>query len=128
MQIFLIFYTQKKIYFFYFAHLFLQNTHISLSILYIYSIKYSFFYNFLLFSPLSPLSLTDPIRNPFNHLSLPHRLFLSLCLSFKVSFFIMQSHHPPRSALDPFKSANRPIQDPKSSPTPISPRPIQVDE
>ena len=49
-----------KIYFFYFTHPFLQNTHISLSILHIYSIKYSFFYNFLLFSPSLPLSLTNP--------------------------------------------------------------------
>ena len=32
---------KKKIYFFYFTHPFLQNTHISLSILHIYSIKYS---------------------------------------------------------------------------------------
>ena len=33
---------QEKPYFFYFTHSLLQNTHISLSILYIYSIKYSF--------------------------------------------------------------------------------------
>ena len=33
---------QEKPYIFYFTHLLLQNTHISLSILYIYSIKYSF--------------------------------------------------------------------------------------
>ena len=44
----------KKSYFLYFTHSFLQNTCISLSILHIYSIKYSFFYLFLLFS-LSPL-------------------------------------------------------------------------
>ena len=51
----------KKTYFFYFTHLILQNTHISLSILHIYLIKYSFFYHFLLFSslPLSP-SQTQP--------------------------------------------------------------------
>ena len=52
----------KKNYFFYFTHLFLQNTHISLSILHIYSIKYSSFYHFSLFSP-SRFSLTDPIWN-----------------------------------------------------------------
>ena len=46
--------------FFYFTHPLLQNTHISLSILHIYSIMYSFFYNFLLFSPSLPFSLTDP--------------------------------------------------------------------
>ena len=49
----------KKNYFFYFTHLILQNTHISLSILHIYSIKYSLFYYFLLFSSLS-LSLSGP--------------------------------------------------------------------
>ena len=48
----------KKTTFFYFTHQFLQNTHISLSILHIYSIKYSFFYNFLLFPHSLPLSLT----------------------------------------------------------------------
>ena len=48
----------KKSYFFYLTHLFLQNTHISLSILHVYSIKYSFFYNFLLFPPSLPSSLS----------------------------------------------------------------------
>ena len=48
----------KKSYFFYLTHLFLQNTHISLSILHVYSIKYSFVYNFLLFPPSLPLSLS----------------------------------------------------------------------
>ena len=33
---------QEKTYFFYFTRLLLQNIHISLSILHIYSIKYSF--------------------------------------------------------------------------------------
>ena len=54
----------KKPTFFYFTHLILQNTHISLSILHIYSIKYSLFYHFLLFSSLisftASLSLSDP--------------------------------------------------------------------
>ena len=54
----------KKTYFFYFTHLILQNTHISLSILHIYLIKYSFFYYFLLFSSLifftASLSISDP--------------------------------------------------------------------
>ena len=40
---------QTKHTFFYFTHPLLQNTHVSLSILNIYSIKYSFFYIFLLF-------------------------------------------------------------------------------
>ena len=47
---------KKKNYIFYFTHSFLQNIYISLSILQIYSIKYSFFYNFLLFSLTAPLS------------------------------------------------------------------------
>ena len=51
---------KKKLFFFFFTHPFLQNIYISLSILHIYSIKYSFFYNFLLFPPSLPLSLTDP--------------------------------------------------------------------
>ena len=38
----------EKTYFFYFTHPLLQNTHISLSILHIYSIKYSFFYYFFI--------------------------------------------------------------------------------
>ena len=51
---------KKKNYFFYFTHPFLQNTHISPFILHNYSIKYSFFYNFLLFPHSLPLFLTDP--------------------------------------------------------------------
>ena len=46
----------KKNYIFYFIHQFLENIYISLSILQIYSIKYSFFYNFLLLSLTAPLS------------------------------------------------------------------------
>ena len=59
MQTFLLFCIKKKNYFLfiYFIHQFLQNTHISLSILHIYSIKYSFFYNFIIiFSLTTPLS------------------------------------------------------------------------
>ena len=61
----------KKLTFFYFIYLFLQNTHISLFILHIYSIKYSFFYNFLLFPPSLPLSLTDPQSITTNDHSTP---------------------------------------------------------
>ena len=53
-------YFAQKNYFFYFIHQFLQNTYISLSILHIYSIKYSFFCNFLLFPHSLPFSLTYP--------------------------------------------------------------------
>ena len=57
----------EKTYFFYFTHPFLQNTHIGLSILHIYSIKYSFFYNFLLFLTHYPsLSQTEHYQWSFH--------------------------------------------------------------
>ena len=63
-----------KTYFFYFTHQFLQNTHIRLSILHIYLIKYSFFFPFFITLPHRPSltdqhSLTDPDPNP----TLSHR-------------------------------------------------------
>ena len=58
-------------------HLFLQNTHINLSTLHIYLIKYSFFYNFLLFSPSPPLSLSHTQSETYSITYLPHRLSLS---------------------------------------------------
>ena len=54
--------------FFYFIHSFLQNTYISLSILHIYLIKFSFFYNFFNYFLTHCLSLS---------LSLSHCLSLS---------------------------------------------------
>ena len=65
----------NKSYFFYFTHTFLQNTNVSLSILHIYSIKYLFFYNFLLFSP-SPLFSHRP--NPKGSKPISLRTTLSL--------------------------------------------------
>ena len=50
---------QGKTYFFYFIYSLLQNTHISLFIPHIYSIKYSFFLHFLLFASLSSLELSQ---------------------------------------------------------------------
>ena len=51
---------QEKTYFFYFTHLLLQNTHISLSILHIYSIKHSFFLHFFIISfPLLSRTLSQ---------------------------------------------------------------------
>ena len=77
MQIFLLFCTKKLLFYFilfYFTHLFLQNTHISLFILHIYSIKYSFFYNFfIIFSP----SLLLSHRSNLKPISLPTSLSLS---------------------------------------------------
>ena len=61
--------------FVYFTHSFLQNTHISLSILHIYSIKYSFFYIFYYF--------------------LTHGLSLSHCLSLSLKLIIITQ--PPSS-------------------------------
>ena len=58
----------EKTYFFYFIHPLLQNTHNSLSILHIYSIKYSLFYNFLLFTPSLPsLSQTHSHHHHHHH-------------------------------------------------------------
>ena len=51
-------YFAKYTYFCYFTQPLLQDAYISLSILHIYSIKYSFFYIFLLFPHSLPLSLT----------------------------------------------------------------------
>ena len=55
-----IYFCIKKYYFFCFTNSFLQNIHINLSILHIYSIRYSLFYNFLLFPHSLLLSLTNP--------------------------------------------------------------------
>ena len=54
-----LFILHEKTYFFYFTHPLLQNTYISLSILHFYSVKYSLFYNFLVFTPSPPLSLSQ---------------------------------------------------------------------
>ena len=63
----------KKGYFFYFTHSFLQNTHISLSILHIYLIKYSLFFHFLLFSPSPKLiSLKTTLSLSLTHLNHHH--------------------------------------------------------
>ena len=60
MEIFYLFCTHTH------THTILQNTHINLSILYIYSIEYSFFYNFLLFPHYPSLSHTyhQPTQPP----------------------------------------------------------------
>ena len=62
------FYFTLKTYFFYFIYSFLQNTYINLFILHIYSIKYSFFYYFLLFLYSLPLFLFGRIHYPFSHI------------------------------------------------------------
>ena len=51
--------------FFYFIHVLLQNTHISLSILNIYSIKYSFFYTIIsLTNPTQPIQPPSSSKQP----------------------------------------------------------------
>ena len=80
---------QEKIYFFYFTHPLLQNTHISLFILHIYSKKYSFFYIFIIFSLMASLSLRP---NHYHHhpttiKSKPRSSRPKLC-----DFFISHSH------------------------------------
>ena len=80
-------------YFFYFTHSFLQNTSISLSILHIYSIKYLFFYNFILFPhsiPLSLIDLTLPTITPH-----PVTIITHLTTSIKESQPIQFSHINP---------------------------------
>ena len=94
MQTFRIFCTKKN-YFFYFTNPFLQNTHISLSILHIYSIKYSFFYNFLLFPHSLPLSLTDPTL-PKNTKILNARVTVTvhICTSYCSTYAFIHNLHP----------------------------------
>ena len=83
---------QEKTYFFYFTHPLLQNIHISLSILHIYSIKYSFFYIFYYFLThgLSlPLSLKPNHRyhHPATIKPKPRSLRPKLC-----DFFVSHSY------------------------------------
>ena len=82
MQTFLLFCT-KKLTFFYFTNSSLQNTHINLSILHIYSIKIFILFTIFYYSLPHYLSLTDPIQNPslFHHLSLSQTQSISLSLS-----------------------------------------------
>ena len=127
----------KKSYFFFFffffnfTHSFLQNTCISLSILHIYSIKYSFFYHFLLFS-LSPLfshrpnlkapkpkpislrttlSLTDPNHHHTNLKILAPTKHSFITLFIASSLQWVSKVDPPllwlRRLIEPFSSSHR---------------------
>ena len=81
---------QEKTYFFYFTHPLLQNIHISLSILHIYSIKYSFFYIFYYFLTHGlSLSLRPNHRHhhPATIKPKPRSLKPKLC-----DFFVSHSH------------------------------------
>ena len=82
---------KKNKYFFYFTHPLLQNIYISLFILNIYSIKYSFFYNFLLFPSHSSLPSHRP-NTTQNHQHSHHQ-------------WSIHTHHQPTQ---PPSSSNQP--------------------
>ena len=90
----------SKTYFFYFTHSFLQNTHISLSILHIYTIKYSFFYNFLLFSSHPshslPISLSQTQQNPKSP-GHHHRYLATINDQTTPTVKVISRHHQPTS-------------------------------
>ena len=78
---------QEKTYFFYFTYRLLQNAHISLSILHIYSIKYSFFYIFYYFlthglSLSLSLSRTQPPSSSPSHHQAKTQIFQTQALWF----------------------------------------------
>ena len=102
---------QEKTYFFYSIHPFLQNTLINLSILHIYSIKYSFFLHLLLFPSLSSLEQThklvfsvEPYPHPTNHPSAksveahPHPSFNKITHTQPATIFSvkLQTQHKPK--------------------------------
>ena len=75
-----------------FTHLLLQYTYISLSILHIYSIKYSFFLHFLLFPFLSSLEPSyRPNTNPKSRTPSHHPLHWATVFSIK-----LQTQHKPK--------------------------------
>ena len=113
--------SKSKTYFFYFTCSFLQNTHISLSILYIYSIKYSFFYNFLLFSLSLPLSLSQTqstslslSHQPNNNYNSPFHNKITTKhpnnIPFSLSQIFSQTKHFPRFSHKPNNSDLRQIK------------------
>ena len=88
-------YFAKK-YFFYFIYPLLQNTHISLSILHIYSIKYSFFFTFFIIS--FPLEQTHKLvfsvePHPHPHPSFNKITHTQLATVFSVE---LQTQHKPK--------------------------------
>ena len=99
MQTFHLFCIKKLLFLFYtliftkHSHQFIYSTHLSNKIF----IILQFFIILSLTASLS-LSLTNPIRNSFNHLSLPHRLSLSQTQSDSLSL----SHEPNNNYNPPF--------------------------
>ena len=109
---------QEKTYFFYSIHPLLQNTLINLSILHIYSIKYSFFLHFLLFPSLSSLEKThklvffvEPYPHPTNH---PSTKSFNKIRRATPTPILQQnhphpaSHHLLRQATNPTQTQNHP--------------------
>ena len=87
---------RKLKYFFYFTHPLLQNTHISLSILHIYSIKYSFFFTFFIIS--FPLEQTHKLvfsvePHPHPHPSFNKITHTQPAIVFSVE---LQTQHKPK--------------------------------
>ena len=77
----------SKIYFFYFTPSFLQNTHISLSILHSYLIKYSFFYIFYYFLTHGLSFWPNHRHHHLATIKSKPRSFYLLC-----AFFVSHSH------------------------------------
>ena len=107
---------KKKACFFYFAHLFLQNSHINFYIIHIYSIKYSFFF------PLSSLSQTQ--HNLHNHpttIIKPHNNLATIPFNQatinEIHIPIQPSHHQPAFKNPNPKIHHQPTQSPSSSST-----------
>ena len=94
---------KKKLAFFYFAYLFLQNSHISFSIIHIYSIKYSFFP-----TATSLTDLTQPTQPPSHSTKLPS-------MKFTYPFNRATINQPPktqiqRSIINPHNHHHQPTQ------------------
>ena len=104
---------KKKTCFFYFAHLFLQNSHISFSIIHNYSIKYLFF-------PLSSLSQTQ--HNPHSHHhpttqppSSSTTIPFNQATINEIHIHVQPSHHQPASKIPNPKIHHQPTQSPSST-------------
>ena len=92
---------KKKTCFFYFAHLFLQNSHINFYIIHIYSIKYSFFFPAIISltnptQPTQPPSSNHPttIIKPHNNLA---TIPFNQATINEIHIPIQPSHHQPAS-------------------------------
>ena len=108
--------------FFYFAHLFLQNSHVSFFIIYIYLIKYSFFLTIISITdptqPTQPPSSNHPttiIKPHDNPATIPFNQATINEIHFHIP--IQPSHHQPASKNPNPKIHHQPTQSPSSSHT-----------